>query len=460
MQEGIAAVRGIGLVRGDSIEIRGGTESGLRNSSSGREGGGGEVVVAAMGGRGGGAGGEKPSGPTRMNNSTAEPPKEVGGGGGIEQPQQAAATAKDCSAMEDEELRISLKQQVLDITSKVEEMERLVTEVNRKRASLWKAKNMSAAKPMVRIKDRDKDKPALSNKKQQQLDASRRDIARAKRMAELMRQLGTVLRQITQHKWAWPFMEPVDVQGLGLNDYYEIIKKPMDLGTIRDRMEIKDGTGYKHVQEICDDIRLVFSNAMKYNPAGSDVHIMAKALSEKFEEKWKAVLEPKLQEEDIKRRQEDREANAKEAAAFQAAEEAAIEKLASDASRQLEELDKSLEDLKQKATPRCRVMSIEEKRQLGHSLGRLPADNLQRVIQIIAQKNPGFNASADEVEVDIDAQEPATLWRLHRYVQSVTSLKDKTRALVQSSPISTKRDNTLVTTETLFAKRQHKVPTP
>lgn len=28
--------------------------------------------------------------------------------------------------------------------------------------------------------------------------------------------------QITQHKWAEPFMEPVDVKGLGLHDYYEV----------------------------------------------------------------------------------------------------------------------------------------------------------------------------------------------------------------------------------------------
>jgi len=28
--------------------------------------------------------------------------------------------------------------------------------------------------------------------------------------------------QITQHKWAWPFMQPVDVKGLGLHDYYEV----------------------------------------------------------------------------------------------------------------------------------------------------------------------------------------------------------------------------------------------
>lgn len=28
--------------------------------------------------------------------------------------------------------------------------------------------------------------------------------------------------QITQHKWAWPFMQPVDVEGLGLHDYYKV----------------------------------------------------------------------------------------------------------------------------------------------------------------------------------------------------------------------------------------------
>jgi len=28
--------------------------------------------------------------------------------------------------------------------------------------------------------------------------------------------------QIAEHKWAWPFMEPVDVEGLGLHDYHEV----------------------------------------------------------------------------------------------------------------------------------------------------------------------------------------------------------------------------------------------
>jgi hypothetical protein len=77
----------------------------------------------------------------------------------------------------------------------------------------------------------------------------------------------------------------------------QVVKHPMDFGTIRDRMDAKDGTGYKHIQEICDDVRLVFSNATSYNQDGSDVHTMAKTLSDKFEEKWKALVEPKLAEE-------------------------------------------------------------------------------------------------------------------------------------------------------------------
>ena len=33
--------------------------------------------------------------------------------------------------------------------------------------------------------------------------------------------------------YAWPFYKPVDAALLGLHDYHEIIKKPMDLGTIK-----------------------------------------------------------------------------------------------------------------------------------------------------------------------------------------------------------------------------------
>lgn len=49
-------------------------------------------------------------------------------------------------------------------------------------------------------------------------------------------------------------------------------------------------------------------------------------------------------------------------------------------------------------------MSTEEKRNLGTALARLSTEDLNKALEIIAQNNPGFQAMAEEVEIDIDAQ--------------------------------------------------------
>jgi hypothetical protein len=75
-----------------------------------------------------------------------------------------------------------------------EQIERQVTEVNRMRATLRKTKSLTTKSA---VSNKDRDKANLANRKQQkELDAAKREAARAKRMVELMRQLGTVLRQV------------------------------------------------------------------------------------------------------------------------------------------------------------------------------------------------------------------------------------------------------------------------
>eukprot|EP00850_Spirogloea_muscicola_P012378 SM000079S22496 [mRNA] locus=s79:542908:547001:+ [translate_table: standard] len=244
--------------------------------------------------------------------------------------------------------------------------------------------------------------------------------------------LGCLGWAIAQHKWSWPFEKPVDVEGLRLRDYNVVIKRPMDLGTIQQRMErLGSEGGYHTPQEIANDVRLVFSNAMTYNHEGTDVHVMARTLAKKFDERWR----------DERRAIEDFEARSTEQAADLASEEVAYDQLSDNIVKQpLTHADlivaitvphgfapgKAVERENLLQNPKAwislepfRLMTVEEKRQLGHNLGKLPSQNLNHVIQIIAQKNPRFNASAEEVEVDIDAQEPATLWRLHQYVLSV-----------------------------------------
>lgn len=69
-----------------------------------------------------------------------------------------------------------------------------------------------------------------------------------------------------------PFREPVDWQALGLFDYPQVIKKPMDLGLVKKMLN--DGT-YKTIHDAADDIRLIWKNCMAYNADGSDFYNLA-----------------------------------------------------------------------------------------------------------------------------------------------------------------------------------------
>lgn len=77
---------------------------------------------------------------------------------------------------------------------------------------------------------------------------------------------------VMKHANAAPFLRPVNAAALRLNDYHEIIKKPMDLGTILTKCLMGE---YEEFHEVVSDIELTFSNAMNYNPEGHPIHITA-----------------------------------------------------------------------------------------------------------------------------------------------------------------------------------------
>ncbi|KAJ6393316.1 hypothetical protein OIU77_022728 [Salix suchowensis] len=226
--------------------------------------------------------------------------------------------------------------------------------------------------------------------------------------------------QITRHKWALPFMEPVDVEGLGLHDYYEVIEKPMDFRTIKNRMEAKDGTGYKNVREIYADVRLVFKNAMKYNDERDDVHVMARTLLEKFEEKWLQLL-PKVAEEEKSREKEQTATQV----ATKLAEQASYANMAQYLSNELHGVDMQLERIRKMVVHNSRKISTEEKKKLGTALTQLSHQDLIRALEIVAEHNLSFQATAQEVNLDMDTQSDVTLWRLKVFVQDALKVSGR-----------------------------------
>jgi len=76
-----------------------------------------------------------------------------------------------------------------------------------------------------------------------------------------------------------PFHYPVDPDQLGLPDYFNVVKKPMDLSTIKKRLD--DGH-YVNPQEFTDDMWLMFNNAWLYNKKTSKVYKFCSKLAEIF----------------------------------------------------------------------------------------------------------------------------------------------------------------------------------
>ncbi|KAE9602931.1 hypothetical protein Lal_00049956 [Lupinus albus] len=104
----------------------------------------------------------------------------------------------------------------------------------------------------------------------------------------------TILKSLMSQTYSWVFNKPVDPIALNIPDYFTIISQPMDLGTIKTKLE---KNVYFGIEEFAADVRLTFSNAMTYNPHSNDVHLMAKDLNKLFERKWKD-LEKKWKCED------------------------------------------------------------------------------------------------------------------------------------------------------------------
>ncbi|CAI5506712.1 unnamed protein product [Closterium sp. Naga37s-1] len=272
----------------------------------------------------------------------------------------------------------------------------------------------------------------------EQKDPRRQKVesARAKRMADVFRMCGALLKRIMSHRFSWVFNVPVDAEKLKLHDYHTVIKNPMDLGTINTRLK---ASGYQHPDELHNDVLLVWSNAMTYNGEGNDVYHMAAELKNMFEQGYQKVQQ-KLDEDAVKRRQEDEllAAGGGLPDPRDKSEVLELEKrlqklesqlVASTKAQQQQGKAKGGQAKPRAADTKKRDMTFAEKQKLSVNLGKLPPEKLDRIVQIISERNPDLSQNADEIELDIDSLDSETLWELERYVANCMKSKSKRKKL-------------------------------
>ncbi|XP_023687160.1 E3 ubiquitin-protein ligase TRIM33 isoform X2 [Paramormyrops kingsleyae] len=122
---------------------------------------------------------------------------------------------------------------------------------------------------------------------------------------EDQRRCQRLLLYIFCHELSVEFQEPVSSS---VPNYYKIIKQPMDLNTVKQKLQqLQDSQHYRTPLEFVSDVRLVFSNCAKYNEmsriiqvydeekqinvqADSEVAEAGKTVSLHFEEKLKELF--------------------------------------------------------------------------------------------------------------------------------------------------------------------------
>ncbi|XP_049909115.1 bromodomain-containing protein 3a isoform X1 [Epinephelus moara] len=293
--------------------------------------------------------------------------------------------------------------------------------------------------------------------------------------SEQLKYCNEILKELMSKKYisyAWPFYKPVDAEALELHDYHDIIKYPMDLGTVKKKMERGE---YQDAQSFAADIRLIFSNSYKYNPPNHYVVTRARKLQGVFEQRF-----AKMPDEPVEPLSPMNAGSAKSAgfSGVAASSSSNFDKseLAEERATRLAELQEQVgaeqlkavheqlsalsevpvikpkkkdrdkkEDSRQQrgsTNPSSRQswkgskdwdsddetlqMTYDEKHQLSLDINRLSGVKLGRVVHIIQTREPSMrDSNPDEIEIDFEILKPSTLRELEQYVRSCLYKKFK-----------------------------------
>lgn len=274
-----------------------------------------------------------------------------------------------------------------------------------------------------------------------------------------------ILKEFTSKKYeniSWPFLEPVDPVTMDCPTYFDVIKNPMDLGTIQNKLTNGE---YETASDFEKDIRLVFTNCFTFNPEGTAVNMMGHRLEAIFNEKWskrpRTPVSPSgSDDEDDEDEDEEEEFNVD----INSITDPTIEFLLANIERMTEDLRKMRQEKydqlkkewmkkrQQKRTKRGKGgakksgkkgkndsglndnydedsfypkhVTYEMKKEISEAMQHVNEKMLKNVIAIIKEGVPDLQDD-DEIELEMDMLDNATLSKLYRYLVAGKKNKGK-----------------------------------
>ncbi len=258
------------------------------------------------------------------------------------------------------------------------------------------------------------------------------------------------------------FMDPVDPVALNIPTYFQIIKKPMDLKTVKQKLANNE---YEKAKDFEDDVRQIFKNCFKFNPEGDLVNASGHALEQLLNEKWAtkeewisarepASVTPSDGEDDEDDEEEESDDDVNESEDDRSDQIKALQKQIELLSKQAIELgqqkkkskspkaskkkdktkvrkekaevaapkaSKDKKETKKKSTKKPekeRYVTFAEKQYISNGIAMLPEKQMQEALRIIQQSVPSLaNSHQSEIELDIEEVPNNALLKLLGFVK-------------------------------------------
>ncbi|KIM54213.1 hypothetical protein SCLCIDRAFT_1222173 [Scleroderma citrinum Foug A] len=265
---------------------------------------------------------------------------------------------------------------------------------------------------------------------------------------EQLRFCGKLLTELHRKQYftiANPFYEPVDPIKLDVPTYFKVVKKPMDLSTMRKKL---DNGEYPTAAKFFDDFKQMIRNCFLFNPAGTPVNQAGIELQRVFDEKWKNLPQLRVVSDDEE--EEEEEESDEERKRRIATMEAQIESMrgnllalknqpgkekkkekkkkekppvgssskasGSRAAKAASAANGAVKKKSKKPLPDDDVLTFEQKKDLSEAITKLDGSRLEKVINIIHEGVPEIRDSTEEIELEIDLLPPHVLTKLYNFV--------------------------------------------
>ncbi|KAL7571256.1 hypothetical protein ACA910_008911 [Epithemia clementina (nom. ined.)] len=225
------------------------------------------------------------------------------------------------------------------------------------------------------------------------------------------KKISKLVEQFYNRPDAEPFREPVDWKSLGLYDYPKIITEPMDLGTVKKKLQKKE---YKTLHQVGLDVRKIWANCQDYNQEGSDFHKLAGSLRKKWDDKFTKLLaesRPTTTATSGASASTSKGDEAKPASAETGSNKRPAGVLS----------ETTLPLVSEPPTNTNQISTLAERKAFAKSLFSLSKEDLGKLLVEVEAKCPSAltrNAAEDEVELNVDKLSSALLLELSNYVSA------------------------------------------